>query len=71
MGYVLAHGSCFGCGRLFSFNPHRVPSIPVMGDRKPICRDCVEKVNPLRIAKGLEPIVPALDAYVAIEESEL
>jgi hypothetical protein len=49
----------------------RVPSITYNGDRKPICRDCVTRVNPMRIANGLEPIVPFPDAYDACDESEL
>jgi hypothetical protein len=71
MGYALATGTCYGCGRVFSFNPVRVPSIPIDGVRKPICRECVERANPRRVANGLEPIVPAHDAYDACDESEL
>lgn len=71
MGVIYCHGACFGCGQLFSFNPHRVPSIPINGVREPICRDCVERVNPQRIKNGLQPIVIARDAYEPIDESEL
>lgn len=71
MGYALCTSTCIGCGRLFSYNPVRVPSIPIHGDRKPICRDCVARVNPRRIANGLDPIVPAPDAYDAVDEGEL
>jgi hypothetical protein len=71
MGYVIAHSPCFGCGQPFGFNPHAVPSIPFNGERYPICADCVEVVNPARIANGLEPIVPLPGAYDPIEESEL
>jgi hypothetical protein len=39
--------------------------------KEPICRECVEYVNPRRIANGLEPIVPAPDAYQPVEEGEL
>jgi hypothetical protein len=70
-GWVFTYGVCYGCGRAFSFNPHRVPSIRVDGDRRPICRDCVERVNPVRVKNGLEPIVPLPDAYEAIPEEEL
>lgn len=62
-GYVFALGPCYGCGRLFSFNAERVPSIIVDGRREPICADCVEASNPIRTANGLEPIVPPPDAY--------
>ena len=71
MGYALCHGHCIGCGRLFGFNPMRVPSITFKGSREPICEDCVTRVNPWRIANGLEPIKPAPDAYEACDESEL
>lgn len=71
MGYVTAMGPCFGCGRLFSFNPLRVPSINVHGDRKPICADCVARVNPRRRANGLPEIVVFPDAYGPCDESEL
>jgi len=71
MGYVMCTSPCFGCGQIFSYNPMRVPSIPIDGDRKPICRTCVERVNPRRVANGLPPIVPFPDAYEPCDESEL
>jgi hypothetical protein len=71
MGYAFVTSSCIGCHRLFSYNPLRVPSIRINGVREPICRTCVERVNPQRIKNGLEPIVPAPDAYDPIDESEL
>jgi hypothetical protein len=71
MGYALCTGTCIGCHRVFSFNPMRVPSIRIKGNREPICLECVNRVNPKRIANGLEPIVPAPDAYDACDESEL
>ena len=70
MGYVSVIGECFGCGRIFSFSPTKVPSIPIDGDRKPICGNCVERVNPQRIANGLDPIVVLPGAYEADDESE-
>lgn len=72
MGYAFAMGPCLGCGRVFSFNPLRVPSCSaVTGKREPICRDCVTRINPARIANGLPPIVPLPDAYDAADEGEL
>ena len=72
MGYAIVTGHCIGCGRLFSFNPHRVPSTrAVTGRREPICIDCVERCNPIRIANGLDPITVLEGAYDPIEESEL
>jgi hypothetical protein len=72
MAYALCHGTCIGCGRLFSYNPLRVPSVtPPGGTREPICQACVDHYNPLRMAKGLDPIRPHPDAYEACDESEL
>jgi hypothetical protein len=71
MGYVLATSPCFGCNRIFSYNPMRVPSIPIHGDRKPICQACVDRVNPARHANGLEMIRVLPGAYEACDESEL
>lgn len=72
MGYALVIGPCIGCKQLFAFNPLRVPSCSaITGQREPICRDCVARVNPRRIENGLAPIVPAPDAYESVEESEL
>lgn len=67
MGYMMAMGPCIGCKALFSFNPNRVPSVTVGGKKEPICRNCVDRANPLRVKNGLEPIVPAPDAYEAEE----
>lgn len=71
MGYALCYGACCGCKRIFAFNPVRVPSCIINGSREPICQNCVVVANPRRIANGLEPIVPAPDAYDACEEGEL
>jgi hypothetical protein len=71
MGYVIALGYCICCRRLFAFNPHRVPSVRVNGFREPICRSCVEQVNPLREEKGLEPIIIFDDSYEPMQEEQL
>jgi Fe-S-cluster-containing dehydrogenase component len=72
MGYVTAMSPCIGCGNVFIYNPVRVPSCSaVTGKREPICQVCVDRVNPMRIKNGLEPIVPHHDAYLACEEGEL
>jgi hypothetical protein len=71
MGYAFATSACAGCKRLITYNPVRVPSIRINGVREPICRDCVARANPRRIANGLEPIVPFPDAYEACDEREL
>lgn len=72
-GYVSAMSNCFGCGKLFSYNPVTVPSItpPGRSSREPICRDCVKRVNPIRRQKGLPEIVPLPGAYEAAEEGEM
>lgn len=63
MGYMFVLGACWCCKQLFTFNADLVPSIPINGDRQPICENCVARVNPRRIANGLEPIVPLPGAY--------
>lgn len=68
---VQAFSACAGCRQVFFYNPVRVPSIRINGVREPICRACVERVNPRRIANGLAPIVPLPGAYDACDESEL
>jgi hypothetical protein len=68
VGYMWAMGDCIGCGRLFTFNPERVPSLTVNGTREPICEACVTRVNPKRIANGLAPIVPLPGAYEPQDE---
>lgn len=62
-GWMFVLGDCYECGRPFTFNAEHVPSVVVDGQREPFCRECVERANPVRIANGLEPIVPHPDAY--------
>jgi hypothetical protein len=71
MGYMIAMGGCIICGRPFSFNPHKVPSIIVRGRREPVCRECMEMANRRREAAGVPPHAILPDAYEPIEESEL
>jgi len=71
MGYAQVFSPCFQCEKIFSYNPHRVPSVKIEGKREPICRNCVEEANPLRIINGLPPIEINPDAYEPIHESEL
>jgi hypothetical protein len=71
MGWLIATGPCVGCARLFSFNPHLVPSCSaVTGKREPICQVCVERVNPMRLKNGLEPIVVLPGAYEPSPEDD-
>ncbi len=71
MGFAMCMGPCFGCGKTFSFNPVRVPSIRVEGVKQPVCRECIEAANPKRVANGLDPIEILPGAYEACDESEL
>ena len=68
MGYLYCIGSCFACGRTFTYSPSRVPSIPINGERQAICASCVTRVNPMRIDNGLPPIVPLPGAYEPDDE---
>jgi len=58
MAYMIAHSACFGCKRIFAYNPEWVPSIrdPKTCEKEPVCRQCIDAANPHRIANGLEPI---------------
>jgi len=71
MGYAVVMSPCVGCGKTFTFNPNKVPSIRIKGVREPICEVCVTRANPERIANGLEPIVVLPGAYEPVDESEL
>jgi hypothetical protein len=61
--YMIVMSACFGCKQVFSYNADRVPSIRINGEREPICRDCVARVNPKRAANGLAAIVILPGAY--------
>jgi hypothetical protein len=71
MAYVLVTSACFGCGKIFSYHPNKVPSIPIEGERRPICQACVALVNPKRIKNGLPPIVILPGAYEPADEDEV
>ena len=71
MGYAFMVGNCLGCKRPFSFNPNLVPSHRVNGVKEPVCRDCIERANPVRKKKGLAPLTYAPGAYEPVDEREL
>jgi hypothetical protein len=72
MGFAMVLSPCLGCGAVFAYNPHRVPSKDLDGQgRKPICRSCMSTINAARRIKGLEPFTIHPDAYEAIDEHEL
>lgn len=71
-GFVFMLGECFACHKMFSFNPHRVPSmLDDKNVRQPICAECITKANTVRAARGLPDIVPHVDAYELMPEHEL
>lgn len=70
--YAFVIGKCYGCGRMFTFNPIRVPSVrDERGVRQPICRACIEYVNQERKKIGKEPFTIPPDAYEPVREEEL
>ena len=72
VGYVFACSPCIGCGRIFTYNPLRVPSSSaITGQREPVCATCMERINEYRTAHGLEPFAILPGAYDSCEESEL
>jgi hypothetical protein len=63
MGFMYVLGPCCTCGTLMHYSAERVPSIRIDGVREPVCRHCIERANPVRIANGLEPIEILSGAY--------
>ena len=65
MGYMFIVGSCILCHETFTFNPNKVPSYRAKdtGEKEPICRWCMDRVNELRIQKGLKPFTILEGAY--------
>lgn len=79
-GSLLVTSPCFGCGRLITYNPLRVPSIRVnpatgapdpTGKREPVCLDGIHRANPRRIANGVPPITVHPEAYAPLPEHEM
>lgn len=65
-GYMICSGACIACGIVFSFNPNRVPSSSaITGEREPICRTCMDRINDARVAQGLAPFEILPGAYEA------
>lgn len=63
-GYMFCMGSCINCKRTITFNPNKVPSIRVAGEREPLCEACFAKWNEIhRTSKGLDPVPLHPDAY--------
>lgn len=71
MGYALMWSPCVRCGRVFGFNPHKVPSIRINGEREPVCRDCYEVLAAIQKKAGMEVLPLDAQAYEAIDEHDL
>ena len=57
-------GSCVNCKAPINFNPVRVPSIRVNGEKQPLCPACFMQWNQIhRVSQGLEPIPLDPQAY--------
>ena len=71
-GYAVMMSPCLICKKIFGYNPHRVPSIRVNGERRPVCLPCIVRENQRRQLVGQELLAdPRPDAYEPIQESEL
>lgn len=67
--YSIAIAPCFVCNRSFGFNPYAVPSFKdERGVKRPVCRDCMDKINELRQKEGSEPFPILPDAYEPADE---
>ncbi len=81
--YALLTFRCIACNNLAAGNPHTVPSIRAKRSpdgklitdpsypREPICQNCMEAANAVRVEMGLEPHPIAPDAYQAADEKEI
>ena len=72
MGYAVVIGSCYGCGQMMTFNPHKVPSIPdPQGVSQAICERCVKVVQDNQKRDGMLVTQIHKNAYEPINEAEL
>ena len=60
---MICTGFCIACKQLFAFNPERVPSVLIDGEREPLCAACMEKINSRRAGLGLPPFLTVPGAY--------
>jgi hypothetical protein len=71
-GYCFALGPCIGCGKIFCFNPIKVPSSSaITGKREPVCAACMNRINTYRVEHDLPPFVIQPDAYEPIPEGDV
>ncbi len=68
--FVIALSPCGVCEAPFLFNPYLVPSFkddtsPTADTDpwRPICRTCVDRINPRRVKAGRKPIRVPAGAY--------
>jgi hypothetical protein len=71
MGFMWCFAECIGCRVLFGFNPERVPSIYVDGEKQPVCGVCMAMRNKKRREQGLAEDEVMQGAYEAVDESEV
>lgn len=73
MGYVMVAGPCLICKRIFSYNPHHVPSLRRSPEqpREPVCSSCMTYANEIRGKRGLPPLTIDPEAYHPLAEEEL
>jgi hypothetical protein len=57
--FIIACAPCACCGTEIRFNPSAVPSI----QDRPVCEECMSKLNTMRELEGLAPVAIAPDAY--------
>lgn len=66
--FLFVFGTCVACRTPITFNPDKVPSIRVNGEREPLCLSCHGRWNQIhRVSKGLKPIPVEPDAYEPAE----
>jgi hypothetical protein len=68
MGYMIVMGPCLVCRHTFSYNPDHVPSLRVEGRREPICRDCMDEANRIRVKQGNPPHRIHPEAYEPLSD---
>lgn len=71
-GVMLLLCDCVRCGRAFTCNPARVPSVRLTpeGPREPLCRPCAEWMVAERAKRGLQVVPIHPDAYSACPDAE-
>ena len=66
--YMMAWGNCINCKGFMGYNPDKVPSLRIEGEREPLCEACFNEWNQIhRIRKGLKPIPLNKEAYTPQE----